>query len=129
MLAPQAAKLAGLIVVATGSTVTDCTAYNNRVGINVAAGCRVLHNTLDTSIVAGILVNGSDNRIEGNSCTFSNAGRGIDCNPATGNLIIRNSASGNSVNYDIAAANTVGPTIVGPANPITSTNPWANFSF
>ena len=53
--------------------------------------------------------------------------RGIEVNLG-GNIIIQNTASGNTTNYDIAAGNTVGP-ILGVADPITSTNPWANFAY
>ena len=43
-----------------------------------------------------------------------------------GNLIIRNSASGNSFEYSIAANNGTGP-IVTTANVASNTNPNANF--
>jgi parallel beta-helix repeat protein len=117
------------IIVAFGSTVTGCTARGNRTGINVGDDCRVVNNSCDNNSgtgSAGILATGSDNRLDGNSLTDN--GDGIRANPATGNLIVRNTASGNGTAYDIAAGNTVGP-IVGAVSPIASTSPWANFSF
>lgn len=113
------------IVVGFGSTVTGCTIRDNRTGINVGDDCRVVNNAIDNAASAGILVRGSDNRIDANN--MSDGLIGIDCNLA-GNLIIRNSAASNTTNYDIVAGNTVGP-ILGVANPIASTNPWANFGF
>ncbi len=57
----------------------------------------------------------------------------------TGNLVIRNSASGNTTNYDIVANNKVGVIVVPPDSfaisgntggaGVGSTDPWANFSF
>ena len=64
------------------------------------------------------------NRIEGNNVIDSD--RGIDVD-VTGNIIIKNTARGNTTNY-IVAGNTVGP-ILGISDPIVSTNPWANFSY
>jgi parallel beta-helix repeat protein len=96
----------------------------------VASDCRVVNNSCDqNSLTAGdtgILVTGAGNQIDGNTVTDQSIG--IDCNPATGNIIIRNTASGNTTDYSIAAANSAGPILIG-ANPIASVNPWANFSF
>jgi hypothetical protein len=67
--------------------------------------------------------------------------RGIDVD-GTGNVIIKNTASGNTTNYDIVADNRYGQvfdiTATGAAavlgnssaaNSIGSTNAWANFSY
>ena len=50
--------------------------------------------------------------------------RGIDVD-VTGNLIVKNSASGNTTNYDIAAGNKTGTISTDP----TTAGPWDNFSF
>ena len=73
---------------------------------------------------AGIHVNAtrSDNRIEGNNLIFNNTGMSVN---DSGNLIIKNSASGNNTDYDIVAGNDVGP--IGSA--ATATSPWANIQF
>jgi parallel beta-helix repeat protein len=134
------------IYVGSGCTVSECTAYNNTdIGINaddgntirncavsansgdgikIAGDCLVVGNTCDNGGV-GIHATSSDTRIEGNNVTDN--GIGIDVDNA-GNLIIRNSASGNDTNYVFTGTQTYGPTntITGV---ITNTNPWLNFSF
>jgi parallel beta-helix repeat protein len=81
---------------------------------------------------------GTSNRIEGNNVTDND--RGIDVD-STGNLILRNSASDNTTNYEIAADNRYGPieditaggtaAVSGSSAPGTasSSNPWTNFSY
>lgn len=109
-----------------GSTITGCTLRGNSIGINAASDCRIVSNCCDGNATAGIQATSSDNRIDGNVLTDN--GIGIDCNPATGNFIVRNSASGNTTNYDIAAGNDYAQ-ILAPGNAFAATNPWANFSF
>ena len=87
---------------------------------------------------AGLHVTSSDNRIEGNQVTDND--RGIDVD-ASLNLIIKNSASGNTTNYVFVASNRYGPiidiTAVGTAavsgnsaaDTTTTTHPWANFTY
>lgn len=92
-------------------TVSNCTVrVNTRSGIIVSDSCIVLNNAcsangLLTGDGAGIFATGSDNRIEGNNCFF--ADRGIDVD-GIGNIIIRNSCSGNTTNWTIAAGNVFG---------------------
>ncbi len=76
----------------------------------------------------------NDNRIEGNNVTTND--RGIHVS-ASGNLVLRNSATSNTTNYVISANNGYGPivniTASGTAavtgNSATSTDPWANFAY
>jgi len=87
---------------------------------------------------AGIRATGADNRIEDNNCT--GADRGIDVD-AAGNVIIRNTCSGNTTDWVVVANNVVGPildrrapasaAINGFAAPDStgSTHPNANFSY
>ena len=149
----------------TRSTISDCSAYNNTdkgfvIGNNsTISGCSASYNTddgiwanSDSTITgntcesngynagdgAGIYVSGADNRIDSNNVTDND--RGIDVDNS-GNLIIRNSASGNTTNYVIAADNRYGPIIDITASgtpPVSgssassttaTTHPWANFSF
>lgn len=125
-------------------TVSGCTAsYNVGDGIRVVSNCQVLNNLCannggGTGDGAGIHATSFDNRIEGNNVTTSD--RGIDVD-APGNVIIRNSASGNTVNYDLAANNVFGAIVDRTApgsgavtgNSASSsagtTDPWANFSY
>ena len=75
---------------------------------------------------AGIHVVGTDNRIDGNTVTDND--RGIDVD-AGGNLVVRNSASGNSTEYAIVAGNHDAQRISSPGAGFVSTDPWANFEF
>ncbi|MFN2507703.1 MAG: right-handed parallel beta-helix repeat-containing protein [Chthoniobacterales bacterium] len=147
------------------STVRNCTATSNAGnGIKVYASCQVIDCTVSSNGAYGIRVEDGHTRVTGNSCDdngFSgiyllSAGtgdcriegnnttknlRGIDVD-STGNLILKNSASGNTnVNYDIVANNRYGEIIDITAtgtgavlgNSATSTltgnHPWANFSY
>lgn len=97
----------------SGCTIADCTVQGNGVhGIQCINNCVIRNNTCDgngtgasTTNGAGISVTGSDNRIEGNNCT--DADRGIDV-IAAGNIIIRNTCSGNTTDWVIAANNIYG---------------------
>ena len=84
------------------------------------------------------LATGTDTRIEANNCV--RADRGIDI-PGAGNIIIKNTCSGNTLNWSIAANNIFGPIIdrTAPgtaavsgnaaANTLGSTDANANFSY
>ena len=87
---------------------------------------------------AGIHATGVDNRIEGNNCTFADRGIQVDFG---GNIIIKNTCSGNTINWVIAANNYYGPIIDRTAiatiavngssavSTLTPTDPHANFSY
>lgn len=119
---------------AGASTVSDCsTSANLADGIYVnASGCSLIGNTCSyngtngATNFAGIRVDGSQNRIEGNNLA-GNHGRGLRV-LFFGNFIVRNSASQNTVNYDLVAGQTSGPEVTA-TGVITTNNPWANFSF
>jgi parallel beta-helix repeat protein len=146
------------IVTADGSTVTGNSAYDNdSVGIDAGHGSTVTGNTTksntgdgirvgccciisgNTCVAngsggdgAGIYVTGSHNRIEGNHVGAYND-RGIDVDDS-GNIIIKNTASNNTTDYDIAADNSYGPIVdVTSAGDISSdpnaAHPWANFKY
>lgn len=122
--------------------VTNCVAnYNVGNGIRSGVASLILNNVAvangtGAGEFAGIYAAGADNRIEGNNVSAND--RGIEVF-AAGNLIIANSASGNTTNYEIGANNVVGTIIQGALSPaisgatggsgIGSTNPWANISF
>ena len=112
-------------------------------GIRVNSGTLVRGNTLaangrGSTPAAGILVDGVDNRIEDNNSTTN--GRGIEV-VGSGNIIIRNTCSGNTINWAIVANNVYGPIIdrTAPASAAVngnaapdasgSTHPNANFTF
>lgn len=121
--------------------VIECNASGNRGdGIEVSNQCTVRGNNCIANGLngdgAGIHVNNSSNRIEDNNVTTQD--RGIDVDGAN-NLIIRNSASGNTVNYSIVANNKVGVIVAAPNSALINgssggaglgtTDPWANFSY
>ncbi|MBX9735455.1 MAG: right-handed parallel beta-helix repeat-containing protein [Phycisphaerales bacterium] len=116
-------------------TIRGCTAVSNQLwGIDTDASCLIENSTANsntlggirsgsrsvirnniangnatgTEIGPGILMTGSDARIEGNSCNTNDFGIDID---GTGNIIIRNTCAGNTQGFIIAADNFYGPII------------------
>ncbi len=127
----------------SGSTISNCTAaFNVLNGIRVSNGCVVLANACSFNgnggDGAGIHATGADNRIESNNCIT--ADRGIDVD-APGNIIIKNTCSGNTINWTIVANSVVGPILdrTAPASAAISgnsapdstgtTHPNANFTY
>ena len=120
--------------------IIDCSSGANTThGIQVFDDCLVRGNTCDSngSAVtngAGIYVSNqtipigtnSDNRIEENNVSDNDIGVWVD---DSGNVIIRNTASGNTTNYTIAAANTKGTIVVVAGVDITTSNSWANIEY
>jgi parallel beta-helix repeat protein len=117
--------------VAGGSTVERCVASQNGLdGITAGGACTLRDNAcagngLAAAGGAGIHVTGSDCRVEGNNCT--GADRGVDVDSA-GNIIVRNTCSGNTTNWDLVANNVFGPIIdrTAPASPAVSGNAAAS---
>lgn len=125
------------------TTIENCVAVANEGdGIQIDGDSFVRGNNCDGNGVsgdgAGIHVTAGDTRVEGNN--VSDNDRGIDIDFA-GSLIIKNSAAGNTVNYDIAANNVFGEIVdrrtpasaafAGSAAPssVATTDPWANFAY
>lgn len=100
------------IQVNTGSTVVGCVLRINTLdGINCPSQCLVRDNTCSSNGFsagdgAGIHATGLDNRIEDNNCNSADRGIAVD---SPGNVIVRNTCSGNSINWVIAAGNVFGP--------------------
>jgi parallel beta-helix repeat protein len=113
--AHEASKVAENLVI--GSTAD---------GIRVDEDCMVIDNTCErngeSGDGAGIYVFGTRNHIEGNHVNYND--RGIDVDDVN-NLIIRNSAVANTVEYDIVPGNKVGTISTDP----TIAGPWDNFDF
>jgi parallel beta-helix repeat protein len=103
------------ITTGSGCTISRCTVRSNvGDGINVFSSCLVFNNACSINgngagDGAGIHALSADNRIEGNNCL--GADRGIDVD-AAGNIIVKNSASGNTTNYSIVANNVFGAIVV-----------------
>lgn len=115
------------------SVVRDCTSTGNTMdGIRVLTQCGVFNNLCagngNGGDGAGIHATGNNNRIESNQVMDND--RGIDVD-AGGNLVIKNSSSGNSTHYDIAGGNSVGPIAIAGSDMWSVTNathPFANFT-
>lgn len=128
------------IAAGTGCTVVDCTASaNGNDGIVVNGDCRVRGNNCDGNgattangagihlVLAGIPVPSvADCRVEENNCTDADFGILVD---GAGNVIMRNTCSGNTTNYSIVASNSVGQVLVVSGSTITTTNSFANFEY
>jgi parallel beta-helix repeat protein len=107
----------------TASTVRGCTvAVSAGPGIRVHELCHVVGNDVSQGQGIGIYVINSGSRVEDNHVTNNGVGIQVDSSP---NLIIKNSGSGNTVEYNIATGNKVGPISTDPA----TAGPWANFDF
>lgn len=127
------------------STVRNCTVRANGIdGIACINSCLIVGNLATSNGVAGtngagIFAASSDNRIEGNSCNQNDYGVQVG---SGGNIIVKNTCSGNTSNWDMAANNYYGPIInrVGAATAaqvgngtgvdgLASTHPNANFTY
>ena len=120
--------------------ISLCAAYSNALdGIQAGNRCLVINNTCGTNgnngDGAGIHVTSLDTRVESNNCT--GADRGIDVDFG-GNFIVRNTCSGNTTNWDIAAGNvcfviiaTTSPAFTGLSGGVSpgTTDPNANFTY
>ena len=148
----------GGIVAGAGCMVSNCTAYQNTgTGISVGGACSVLDCTARVNTADGILCSfrciirgnnsssntlaqihatDTDNRIEANACTSGSRGMDVD---AAGNIIMRNTCSGATTNWDIVAGNvclvvnaaTTSAAILGNSGGVApgSTDPSANFTY
>ncbi len=146
-----------------GTAISNCAAFmNTGIGMDVVASsvtdCIVRQNTLDgiqcngESLIRGntcatngngagngagihVIGPGTDCRIEGNNCTGND--RGIDVDNA-GHIIYRNTCSGNTTNWDVAAGNVclvvsavAGGAILGNSGGASpgASDPIANYSY
>jgi len=113
---------AGIYVWYSGS-VKDCAVAGNQgAGIRMARYCEASGNTAYGNGV-GIHAAYDGNRIDGNN-VVSNSTYGIVV-ANTGNIIVRNVARDNGVNYDIVAGNDAGTMQTSPVG----AGPWDNFDF
>lgn len=116
----------------SASSVLRCVIRSNSAdGLVLAGDSLVSENILDrngsSALNAGLLVIGDGNRIEANNMSGNN-GRGLRVTGAS-NLIVKNSARGNSVvDYDIASGNNYGQIVFSPGANFVVPNAWANFS-
>ena len=127
------------ITTGSGCAVNNCAASaNGGDGISIVGDCRVINNNCDGNGTAGtgagihlpnaLIGENADTRIEANNCTDNDHGIWVE---DSGNLIIRNSVSGNTTgSFTIAAGNNFGTIVVlAGGGAFSSTNSWANFEF
>ena len=121
------------IVVSTRSTVSGCMANSNK-GDGIQAsndslltGNNCTGNGYDVGLGAGIHLTGIQNRVDRNHTHGNDIGIMTDVG---GNLIIRNSASGNTGagNITLQSGDRFGPINTVPVGVVTN-HPWANFPF
>jgi hypothetical protein len=127
----------------TGTVIRNCSASDNvGDGINVYRHCLVIGNisTINGNgapFAAGIHAISFSNRIEGNTVSTNDRGILIDASiGGTANLIIRNNAGSNTINYDIVAGNKVAtiitptdsPAISGSSGGTAFGDAWSNIS-
>lgn len=126
----------------SGTLVSGCTVNSNLgTGIQATSNCTIRGNSVvnnggSTATFANIRLIGSDARVEGNNCTDAPIGVLVDL---AGNVIERNTCSGNTVNWQVAAGNVcfvliAAPTaaaISGDSGGVSpgSTNPSANYTY
>jgi hypothetical protein len=113
-----------------GTVIRECTVANNAGGgVRVGNYCSIVENMFTANSQFGtnaaIRVTGIANRIEANHLVSNHRALEIS---NVGNLIIRNSSSGNSVADAITGVQVAGPS-VNSATIGTSSNPHANYDF
>jgi hypothetical protein len=120
------------IEVDDATTVTGCTSQGNATnGIVADSNCRLVANMCagngpSVSVLgAGIRANGAGNRIDENHLTGNRYAVHAASPSATNNLVIRNSARGNTFPFNIGPGNFLGPVNTGL---ILTNHPWANFA-
>ncbi len=117
--------------------ILDCDVIDNKLnGIVFDVDSLVKNNNCDGNDLVNMLTSGVDSRIEANNVTDGQ--RGIQVT-GTGNLLARNTASGNVVaNFDVVAGNygiyiplAPGGAVFGSAGgaPTAPNEPWANLSY
>lgn len=99
------------ICVAGGSSIIDCIAMDNHGHAFVARGDSLVRGNVSCGVIkgprmgTGILVQGNNNRIEGNSCSLHLKGVEV---VNQGNFIVNNTCSDNETNWIIHRGNAFG---------------------
>lgn len=115
-----------------GSLIRDCRCEDNGSdGIESSDNNFIVNNLCQgngtaTNNGCGIYISGRDNRIEANNVVDNDIGIYVK---NSGNLIVRNSASGNTTNYVLDSLSRYGPIETDLSGVITNLNPWTNFEF
>jgi len=120
----------GIVINGVSVLVRGCTSHQNRLdGIRVDLGLGTItgnvctHNGLSAAVGAGINIGSTGCMVEDNYVANNDTGILVTVGA---NSIVRNHASFNTVEYNIAAGNCAGP-IVTSATIAASSNPHANY--
>ncbi len=113
------------IFVSSGSAVDKCTLYYNGGDGIRANGKSRINNCVCYDNSTGIHLVGMKNQVDGNTVTGNTRGIEVVGDYVTGNIIVRNFASGNTTNYYIAVGNATGTISTTPVG----AGAWDNFSF
>jgi hypothetical protein len=107
------------------SRISGCNAISNTVdGITVDYQCVISDNTVSGHVTgAGIHAIHHRNRIEANAADDNRRGFHVE---GRSNLVVRNSAAGNGLDYDIAPGNQ-DALVISPGSGFVNSEPWANF--
>ncbi|GMV27239.1 MAG: hypothetical protein AMXMBFR58_32700 [Phycisphaerae bacterium] len=114
-----------------GCQITGCLTRNNKLdGIYVNYSCEVSNNNCNGDGAAAgnqgaIRVVGQANRIDSNNISYADRGIFVELG---GNIVVRNTVKGCTLNYSIVAGNTDAQVLT-PGSAFVATNPWANFSY
>ena len=115
------------VVSAFGLQITDCHIGSFGDAITVGNNCTVARNWVNApSPRIGIHATGASNRIEEND--IQGTGTGVLVDGATGNIVVKNFARGNSTAYSVTGSNFLGP-VVSNVSGVAGAGPWANFAY
>ena len=110
----------------SGGSISDSRASSNDEAGIYLNGYGSAVNNLCFNNTHGIIAAGDASRIDSNHVSYNTA-NGIQTLQAN-NFVVRNTARGNGVNYNIPAGE-YGQIITNPGNGFVASNPWANFSY
>ena len=135
----------GIHITGSGGIITECTVnFNDGAGISASSNVLVLNNVANSNgqgggNVGGIRLLNQGNRVEGNMMVNNPIGLDASSGSATHNLIIGNTARGNTTNFVIRSDNKVGVIVSAPLSGAISgdtggagvgtSNPWSNISY
>jgi parallel beta-helix repeat protein len=118
------------ISVGRRSSIRGCTVNGNGGnGITVSSECTVARNDCKNNFnardAAGIRVVAVDNSIQENTVIANDRGISVE---GEGNLVLRNNASNNTLNYSFLLPQTAGP-VVTSTNEVSFVHPQANLQY
>lgn len=119
------------IMAGANAVVSRCSsAFNEMDGVYAGSGALIVENACASNgrsgSGAGVHAGGPYNRVEGNHVVDNPRGIEVD---AGRNLVVRNYATGNGVNYDISGSNIVGTIVTSEAQMNAAANANVNISF